>query len=739
MAIDIQALQAAVLADVPWQSARPVAGTLRFQGDSLVVDPRGAGEPRIAIPVGTIARASVESTLGVLPALHVWHTVRDSEQESRFAFSAETDRDGSAADDMGPALSDRIGPGVARDAAQALESGFRVLTGGISRGRRTARQAVEGLARQEEYRQWPAAIAQLQRQARTSKPDGAGTGAPSDPPRAIVPPDVRPPAGSAAAQLAWFRETVPAWLSACSGLAGKLGVHGVPVIQPMYPLDSPICRIVVVGEFSRGKSTLINALFGIHGEIALPTGMTPTTPIACALRVPRVGERDGATITYRTRRAPLELTLEQFRGAVRVADDATPAAGDEAPPDPHLHEARRVEVRVTGAYLPSGVEIEDTPGLNEQSGRSAGALAALGRADLILFVLAADQLLGDLERETIFGPLVNEYHRNALFLINFWDTIVEEGERENLRTRARAILADFPSPFRGADEGARTDTFYVSALQAARAQRQRKAAPDESGIPLLRARLRELLGPEAESMLLRARAGRARRFVRILRDAVSRAVAERGAAERRSAPAGKLAEAVAAAKRSAAGLPDAAVGATARLQAGLEQGTVGGLGALTERLEAQRIAAPSQGDEQLRRSLLAALRAVAADYTRAAQEALDLVAARARAAFMERGLEPPSFDLHVNPLSFAVPAGAESAELLALARSAPRELRADLEWQTAAIAEELARICDERSGAAHADEAEATSVAEEAATRIAALRQLEDDLVRLDRLLAAML
>src|SRR6185312_15628361 len=199
---------------------------------------------------------------------------------------------------------------------------------------------------------------------------------------------------------------------------------------------SPVCRIVVAGEFSRGKSTVINALFGIHGEIALPTGMTPTTPLACAIRVPRVGETDGATITYRTNRTARALSIEEFRAEVRLAEGRDTAEAERVAADLHLSEARRVEVRITGAYLPAGVEIEDTPGLNEQAGRSAGALAALGRADVILFVLAADQLLGDLEREVIDNTLAGGRHRNVLFLINFWDTIEDDAQKSVLLQRA---------------------------------------------------------------------------------------------------------------------------------------------------------------------------------------------------------------------------------------------------------------------------------------------------------------
>ncbi len=752
MAIDLETLRATVLAEVPWHPARTVAGTLRFQGDNLVVEPRSADDQWVELPVTTISRAAMESTLGMLPVLRVWHTAHGGEQESRFAFSAAGDHDDRSQDNGGPGLSDRIGPGVARDAAQAIESGFRVLTSGLSLGKRTARQAVEGLARHEEYQQWPAAIAQAQEQAK-KRPHGQGSPqAPAAVQEPIVPPNVQPPTGNAIEQFAWFRERVPGWLAVCSRRARELGVHGVPVIQPMYPLDSDTCRIVVIGEFSRGKSTLINALFGIHGEIALPTGMTPTTPIAFALRVPRVGEVDGATITYRTRRQPLELTLDEFRQAARLVDDDR-LAGHESAPDPNLQEARRVEVRITGAYLPSGVEIEDTPGLNEQSGRSAGALSALGRADLILFVLAADQLLGDLERDVITNTLIKEHHRNVLFLVNFWDNVLDEHERENLRTRARAILADFPSPFRrttGAAESGEQlgDVFYVSALQAARAQRQRKSAPDESGIPLLRARLRELVGPESHAMLLRARAGRARRFVRILRNVVSRSTAERSArahgAARPATTGEQAGVAAVAAKRVAAGLPDAMLGATARLQAGLEQGTVGSLDRLTERLAMARATEHAiRIDDELRRALLAEFRTVAADYARAAQAALDLVVARARAAFLQHGLTPPAFDVHLAPMSLSLPPDAEPDLLLATARGASRLLREDLERQSASLTADLLRMCDEhprtaQASAGNLDTEQPSRSGADALAHTAGLRLLEEDLLRLDDLLARM-
>lgn len=707
-----------VLADLPAQGRRAVAGTLRLRPDALVLEPgRGGGQP-VTIPLETISRASVETTFGMLPALEVWHQQAGREFRSRFEFGHEDDDPDGDGDGEG-GLADRLGPGLAREAAGHLEGGLRALTGGINRGMRTARQAVDGLGRLEEYRAWPAAIARAQA-ARRAKPSPEPRAAEQSEPRSLIPANAAIPAGDPSLRYLWFQEHLLSWLLACGRLARELGVRSAPVIQADYPLDSPICRIVVVGEFSRGKSTVINALFGIHGEIALPTGMTPTTPLACAIRVPRVGETDGATITYRANRPIRELTIEEFRSGVRLAESG--ADGDEPTgPDLHLGEARRVEVRVTGAYLPAGVEIEDTPGLNEQAGRSVGALAALGRADIVLFVLAADQLLGDLEREVIQHTLVAGHYRNVLFLINFWDTIDDEGQRSILLQRARTILGSFPTPFSGpVTETGLPHVLTISALSAARAQRRRQPAPEDSGIPDLRSHLRALLGPGSRALLLRARAGRALRYAALLRATISRAAADAQAnAGGRGDQGGRhaRAEAMASALRIVEGLPGAIEGAISRPLASLSDPRASDTGSVIE-----------QGDQ---RAQIAASRVAMGAVTRAAAQALDLVLAQARAAYPARGLPPPVFSVSVDAPIAVVERAAESAAAYGerLAESARAELRARAE---------VARIALVREIRAHGPapiEAPRPSDSGAERARAAALKRLEEDVLRIEQLL----
>jgi hypothetical protein len=728
LTIDIDALQGAVVADVPWHGQAKPRGTLRLVSDALVVEQPDSRARIVEIPLAAIVRSSVDMSFGVLPALRVWHTMDGREVWSRFEFSAADEESGEGS---GPSIAEHLGPGVARDAARRVEGGFRVLSGGLNLGKRTARQAVEGMARQEEYRIWVEAITQARARAqqRAEASPQAKQAAERGP---IVSPDAQLPSGDAASLLAWFREEVV--------------VRGIPVIQPLYPLDSPTCRIVVLGEFSRGKSTVINALFGINGEIALPTGMTPTTPLACAVRVPSVGESDGATISYRTGREPLSLTLDEFRQGVRVVEEGDVPVVDTTGRDMHLHEATRVEVRITGAYLPSGVEIEDTPGLNEQAGRSRSAHAALGRADLVLFVLAADQLLGDHERNVVDRELVGGFHRNVLFFVNFWDSVTDESQRGILRRRATTILRDFPSPFRGmpaagagevgGEPDGLQDLFFVSALQAARAQRQRKPAPDESGIPQLRARLRRLLGPESAELLLRARTGRALRFVQLLRQAVSKSLAAGAASSApdasrtRSGSAAKD-EAIESAVRVARTMPGAVAGATARLITSLDMGTSNDMTQLSHLLDTTM----DEATTELRRSVSARLRSIAAEYAATAQDGVDLVLAQARAEFLRRGRTPPPLDQRFEALAFVLPAEAGVAAFRALVQAVPALLRQDLDDKGKRLEAGLMAAIRGQGQAGTADAATPRETAHDAGDRTVALRELEDDLLRVEKLI----
>ena len=133
---------------------------------------------------------------------------------------------------------------------------------------------------------------------------------------------------------------------------------------------APHVRVVVVGEFKQGKSTLVNALLG--AEVCATDDDVPTTvptvvhhaEVEAALAVHLDDDGD-------ERREPLEPA------ALRATLTAPPSADGPI----------TVEVGLPRRLLRLGLEIVDTPGVGGLvSAHAVAARAAAARADAVLFV-----------------------------------------------------------------------------------------------------------------------------------------------------------------------------------------------------------------------------------------------------------------------------------------------------------------------------------------------------------------
>ena len=149
-------------------------------------------------------------------------------------------------------------------------------------------------------------------------------------------------------------------------------------------LSDPTIHVVVVGEFKKGKSSLVNALVGadvcpVDDDIAtaLPTYIRHGEDAGAALLH---GRGDGGD----PRRVPIPLTEIRRHVTGRQDDDAPARDGQPS----------GVEVRLPRSMLASGLVVVDTPGLGGLGSRHAAAsLAATSLADAVLFVTDASQEL----------------------------------------------------------------------------------------------------------------------------------------------------------------------------------------------------------------------------------------------------------------------------------------------------------------------------------------------------------
>lgn len=151
----------------------------------------------------------------------------------------------------------------------------------------------------------------------------------------------------------------------------ELGHFVGDVSRAAANLDQPLL-VTVMGEFSSGKSSFVNAFIG--ADVA-PTGITPTTATINVVRYGR--ERGGRIVTADG--TTLELAWDALMTHLRAL---TPDAA---------RGIDRVEILVPLPQLEK-INIVDTPGLNSiQPEHEATARAFIAKADAIVWVFTAAQ------------------------------------------------------------------------------------------------------------------------------------------------------------------------------------------------------------------------------------------------------------------------------------------------------------------------------------------------------------
>jgi GTP-binding protein EngB required for normal cell division len=160
-----------------------------------------------------------------------------------------------------------------------------------------------------------------------------------------------------------------------AALAAKLGAD--TVAQEAQELAARVAEgrfyVACVGQFKRGKSTLINALIG---EPVLPTGFIPVTTVPTVIRF---GNRISARVRT-TDSGWLEIPVSELKQYVT----------EELNPE-NKKGVQGAEVSVPSPLLSSGMCFVDTPGLGSVfTGNTAATQAFIPHIDAALVVVGAD-------------------------------------------------------------------------------------------------------------------------------------------------------------------------------------------------------------------------------------------------------------------------------------------------------------------------------------------------------------
>lgn len=254
-----------------------------------------------------------------------------------------------------------------------------------------------------------------------------------------------------------------------------LAVNGSALLDLKKKLESDNFKVLVIGEFKNGKSTFINSLMG---EKVLPAYSTPCTAV---INEVIYGKEKKATLFFKnplpeeisTDITPIAMRhLKKYEGkeVPPIELDVNELVDYVAIPDPTKDQADSIkELPYSKVILEypielchDGIEIIDSPGLNENGTRTKVTEEYLNQADAILFVFRCPKIAGASEMDYITDQIHIRGHHDIFFICNAINQIPEEEQDRLIRFGNRKL-----SPLTTLGENG---IFYVDALGALKAK-----------------------------------------------------------------------------------------------------------------------------------------------------------------------------------------------------------------------------------------------------------------------------
>lgn len=260
-------------------------------------------------------------------------------------------------------------------------------------------------------------------------------------------------------------------------------------------LNSDAIRLVVLGEFSRGKSSLVNALLGIE---LLPTSLEATTAINTFVRMLPPDRTDRF----------IRIHFQDGRPAQEVlwVDDATLECWGTELDESHA-DARKtidyIEAFMDHHLLAKGLVLIDTPGLqavmahHEQITRKA-----IAEAHIALWVQNTTQLGGAATEWEFLTETLRNNFRKFITVIGWWDKVLAPEDardrRKPLEQRSQEKLdivkQNFEKHIQDQEElGLLTNPDHLIPVSAHWAMSGEPEKQAQSGIDTLSRRIAEML------------------------------------------------------------------------------------------------------------------------------------------------------------------------------------------------------------------------------------------------------
>ena len=189
----------------------------------------------------------------------------------------------------------------------------------------------------------------------------------------------------------------------------------------MVKLAEDRFTLAVLGQFKRGKSSLMNAIIGRE---LLPTGVLPLTS---AITVLKYGPTERLVVQREEWSYPIELPISSLSDY--VTEKGNPS---------NQKKVKTACVELPAPFLRHGIEFVDTPGVGSAiTANTVTTYEFLPECDAVLFVTSVDTPMTSLE--LAFLKEIREYVDRIFFVVNKIDLVTDVDREEVMKFVAETI------------------------------------------------------------------------------------------------------------------------------------------------------------------------------------------------------------------------------------------------------------------------------------------------------------
>ena len=180
-------------------------------------------------------------------------------------------------------------------------------------------------------------------------------------------------------------------------------------------IESRKFNVAVMGEFKRGKSSLINAMLGLN---ILPADVTPAT--ATINRI-TYGNEPSMTIFYHDGKEEAADMNNISDYVTMLTEEGLKRAG----------QIREAVIHYPTVICQNHVDIIDTPGLNDNADMTRITMSMLLNIDAVIVVVSALSPFSEKETEFVCQLIKSDNIENIVFVVTYIDQI-DEDEQDKL-------------------------------------------------------------------------------------------------------------------------------------------------------------------------------------------------------------------------------------------------------------------------------------------------------------------